>query len=367
MRLTRFRVTNYRSITDSGWVTIDDLAVIVGKNESGKTSLLKALWKFHPFEPHPYSLDREWPRGRRKERSKEQVVVTAEFDFSGAERVALAKIHASAADITGVQITKKYGGGFVYDFLPHNPDSAHGLEWVVSVIERHLRSHAATGSPHFQQNYLRELEAVVQTSRAKGSAFAVETSLPGLKGKLASFVSPDGSLQPTDAALVAVITSSVDKAIAELSIKPPVRRAIDTAHEWLPTFIYMDDYRAFAGEAQLNQVLERQNQKKPTAEDETVVMLMKQAGLDLAAEVEKGKTEEREQRMLDMHDASQTLTREIAARWSQKKYDVQFQVDGQHFITWVKDDKWKVLVPLEERSKGFQWFFSFVMPRGTPS
>ncbi|WP_082814691.1 AAA family ATPase [Collimonas fungivorans] len=61
MKLAAFRVQNYRSIIDSGWVSIDDIAVIVGKNESGKTSLLKALLKFNPFKAEPYSLDREWP------------------------------------------------------------------------------------------------------------------------------------------------------------------------------------------------------------------------------------------------------------------------------------------------------------------
>jgi AAA15 family ATPase/GTPase len=49
MKLTKFRTQDYRSIHDSDWVDIDDIAVIVGKNESGKTSLLKALWKLNPF------------------------------------------------------------------------------------------------------------------------------------------------------------------------------------------------------------------------------------------------------------------------------------------------------------------------------
>jgi hypothetical protein len=158
-----------------------------------------------------------------------------------------------------------------------------------------------------------------------------------------------------------VVQAACDKAVQELTIAPPQQRASDAARVWLPTFIYMDDYRAFSGEAQLNQVLERKQQNQLKNDDETVIMLMSQAGLDLEQEVAKGKTENREQRMLDMHDASETLTKEIATRWSQKKYQVQFQADGQHFITWVKDNETAVPVPLEERSKGFQWFFSFDM------
>ena len=62
-----------------------------------------------------------------------------------------------------------------------------------------------------------------------------------------------------------------------------------------------------------------------------------------------------------MNDASRTLTSLIADRWSQKKYEVMFQADGQHLIVFVKDAEGSALVPLEERSKGFQWFFSFDM------
>lgn len=45
MRLTKFRVLNFRSIEDSGWVPLseDGVTAIVGMNESGKTSLLEAL------------------------------------------------------------------------------------------------------------------------------------------------------------------------------------------------------------------------------------------------------------------------------------------------------------------------------------
>jgi ABC-type cobalamin/Fe3+-siderophores transport system ATPase subunit len=63
-------------------VDVDDIAVIVGKNESGKTSLLKALWKFNPFHDAKYNLDREWPRGRRKDKSPEKIVATVRFAFS---------------------------------------------------------------------------------------------------------------------------------------------------------------------------------------------------------------------------------------------------------------------------------------------
>ena len=45
MELLAFRITNFRSIVDSGWVEFsrDRVTVLVGQNESGKTSVLQAL------------------------------------------------------------------------------------------------------------------------------------------------------------------------------------------------------------------------------------------------------------------------------------------------------------------------------------
>ena len=55
------------------------------KNESGKSALLKAFHKFKSLTPEPYTLDREWPRGHRRERSPDAVVVQTRFDFEGRE------------------------------------------------------------------------------------------------------------------------------------------------------------------------------------------------------------------------------------------------------------------------------------------
>ena len=43
MRLRKFRVKAFRCIHDSGDITVGDLAAFVGRNESGKTTILQAL------------------------------------------------------------------------------------------------------------------------------------------------------------------------------------------------------------------------------------------------------------------------------------------------------------------------------------
>ncbi|HOW41780.1 MAG TPA: AAA family ATPase [Bacteroidales bacterium] len=49
MKLTAFRIRNFRSIVDSGWQNLspDNITCLIGQNESGKTSVLEALRDFH--------------------------------------------------------------------------------------------------------------------------------------------------------------------------------------------------------------------------------------------------------------------------------------------------------------------------------
>lgn len=356
VKLRRFKVTNYRSIEDSGWIELEDIAVIVGKNEAGKTSLLKALWKFNPFDKHPYNLDQEWPKGRRKERSDDKIVIETEFEFSDDERASLAAIHESAAAVTGARITRDYKGNYFYTFLPEQPDQKRDVEWVVSVLEEHFGTVPEGASAHFREQCDAAFKDFVDATRANNGTDYAIAQAAAFKSQIAQHPQ-----HGQDNRIIQTINKQVDAAVEKLKTDTPVRRAIDAAHEWLPTFIYMDDYRIFTGEAQLDEVQQRFVNKRQTDADYTIKLIMEQAGLDLEEEVKKGNNEDRQQRILDMNDASVTLTNEIEDRWSQKKYEIRFQADGQHFVTFVKDANSKALVPLEERSKGFQWFFSFDM------
>ena len=360
MKLQKFRVQNFRSIVDSGWVELDDIAVIVGKNESGKTSLLKALWKLNPFDESGYLIDREWPRGRRKEKSPDKIVCTAIFSFSAEESAQLAALHDTAQGITSVEVSRNYAGRWFYAFQPSAPDREHPQEWVIQIAEEKLEPDAGF-SDHFKNQYRPQLDEFLANAKegGEGSKYILENA-KAFKAKLPQWVYPHHPQHQQDQVHIAALNKRFDDLVADITATP-IRKAADLAHSWLPTFIYMDDHKAFQGSAQLDALQERKKQKKSTSEDETVELIMEMAGLDLDEEVAKGKTPDREQRILDMNDASQTLTNLISSRWKQKKYEVVFQADGQHLLTFVKDEGTKALVPLEERSKGFQWFFSFDM------
>src|SRR5258705_745772 len=80
MKLVGFQVQMFKCVIDSDWIEIAPLTVVVGKNESGKTALLKALHKFNPFKPEPYQ-QRERPRGHRAKWPPGHIACTAEFEL----------------------------------------------------------------------------------------------------------------------------------------------------------------------------------------------------------------------------------------------------------------------------------------------
>ena len=64
LKAVRYRVQNFRNIDDSDWIPLERVTAFVGRNESGKTALLKALHKFNPATPEPYNPQKEFPRDR---------------------------------------------------------------------------------------------------------------------------------------------------------------------------------------------------------------------------------------------------------------------------------------------------------------
>ena len=76
MKLTSFQIRNFRSIEDSGWINVNDLTSLVGRNESGKSNLLLALASLNPPEGRqPLNPVKDFPRSRRLEECKSNTVV----------------------------------------------------------------------------------------------------------------------------------------------------------------------------------------------------------------------------------------------------------------------------------------------------
>jgi len=361
MKLTAFRIQRYKSILDSGWIDVSPLTVTVGKNESGKTTLLKALHKFNPFDPEPYSLDREWPRSQRKGRSENQVVCSTRYALSAKESEDLLALTEGKSLLCELTITRDYKGRLEVAF-PEDlfPEKLHPN--AVDALCDDLPEPAEPVSDSFREQ-VKRCQAETRRLAAEGR-FNQLVTLPAAHAESLNAASNPWNPPPCEqherqyiqlyAARMAQIGDAID------SLPPMLVAVHEYVIEHLPAFLFMDEYRAFRGSAVLNEVLYRKQQGQPTGEDRTLNIIFELSGLNLEGEVARAeKAADREQRQYDMDDAATTLTRAIEGRWKQLKYEVKFAADGHQFFTFVKDEKDQALIKLEERSKGFQWFFSF--------
>lgn len=91
MRISEFRITNYRNIMDSGWIKATDVTAIVGQNEAGKSNLFEALYCLHSYVDTRYNPDEDWPvddwKGKKNAAGKP--VAQAYFEFGEGEAEAL--------------------------------------------------------------------------------------------------------------------------------------------------------------------------------------------------------------------------------------------------------------------------------------
>jgi energy-coupling factor transporter ATP-binding protein EcfA2 len=365
MKLIAFRVSKYRNIQDSGQIDLlDDLTCIVGKNQSGKTALLRALHKFNPHEPEPYNINREWPRGERRQRNPKQIVCEVTFRLSEQERAALAEITSKQMTTDTVVVTKDYEGNFEVHFPGHDdlfPNKIHpnsvddvckALTKPAKEIRPELREEAKTCRT--------EVRRLVREGR-----FTELAELPSRQKQTLDGASPAGATAPIQQQESTFIESYIAQLKEIVSRAQELSTMQREAHDYvvsnLPTFIYMDDFREFEGTAILDQVQARRN--KPTPNDETFLMILELAGLDLDQLVEQGASKHPEvinERQLDLDDGASSLTRDVSGRWGQSPYRVEFRADGQTFLTNIEETGKEIgMIPLEEQSKGFRWFFSF--------
>ena len=120
MKLEAFRVRNYKRIEDTGWITCRDLTVLVGKNESGKSAVLKGLSKIKPSDGEGYDGLREFPRHRYTSEfgTRDWPVASVLLEFDDDDRAELEAIAPDLADVTTVTVTRQYSGMRTVGFEP---------------------------------------------------------------------------------------------------------------------------------------------------------------------------------------------------------------------------------------------------------
>ncbi|MFC4048279.1 ATP-dependent endonuclease [Actinomadura syzygii] len=339
MQLVNAHITYYRSIEDSDRLDVEpDVTCLVGKNESGKTTALQAIYRLNPVESSarfdevidfPARLTR-----KRKEFPGDRMipVVVATFRYDDEEMAEIEKdLGAGALRTPEFTVTIGYRGRSSMTF-EHSYDEKKIVE--------HLRS---------------------RLDLSMGAAKDVDaaTTVNGLLEALDGLQEPPSSAQR----LAERIHGWRDERIG--------CHLLDTyAMPKMPKFVYFDDYDTMPGKVSIPALIRKRDTEDLTRGEHALLSLLAMAGVELE---DFHNTDQHEHLIRELENSGNVISDEVFDYWTQNdQLEVKLSVlpieqgasppfnEGPILQIRVHNQRHRASVPFDERSRGFVWFFSFL-------
>ncbi len=335
MKIKRAKVTNFRSVEDSGEFKIGDLTCLVGKNEAGKTALITALYGLHPYEPFEFNKTRDYPRRfvsdfDERHRDGRSVVIQTSWEVEADEVAAISEVLGAAA-LTETEVHIEKGIGYA------------DKEWRVSI------DHSASLDFLIQKHELEAVErAVLKDSKdAKAAAEAIAAQ---------------AQQSPRLQALLTELLAIPGQDFAQ--------RVISILEERVPKFFMTSHFNRMAGEVSINALNAAKQAGTLEPSDRIFLDFLAYAGTSVEELLASKKLEDLKAKC---EGASNKISDEIFEFWSQNdalavKIDIVAGLpedkppmnSGNIAKAWITNQHHRASVPLSERSAGFVWFFSFL-------
>ena len=403
MKATRFRVRNFRNIDDSGWVALQSLTAFVGRNESGKSSLLKALHKFNPAKPEPYDAQREFPRDRYTRdylacgaNGGAWPVCSVEFEIPSEIQHKIARLLDPAQKPpASVTATRYFDGTLTLSYTPDIEVNALAPDLAIDALNAFASSVRLSQTPSAMPPQAVDREPVSEDDAGKLSAWAMgwvealadvndlrcERGAVLLQRLCGEAIDRRG---PETENIVNALLSAVEPTLRAASRGSAVERIDRLVERNLPVLIYFENYGVLDSAISLPKFLEARETDPFDPRVRTIDALFRHVALDPAEIAELGEERaapisrqgdapadrpstvgvwrRKEERAIKLSAASLDISRGFSAWWSQRRHRIRYHADGDYFRVWVADDRLTdVEIELEQRSRGFQWFFSFYL------
>jgi energy-coupling factor transporter ATP-binding protein EcfA2 len=392
MKLLRFRVQNFRSVIDSGWIETDNVTALIGTNESGKTNLLTPLWKLKPAKDGEINPMADYPRkryGEIRSLEKKPVFITAQFQLPPGLAARIAKLAScKLEDVNVVEISRDFGGQYYIGFPEASPLRQVSITTVTDLLEAAYTNLSAI--EEFKGEQEQKTSILTAIAEAKDALADVEVSLG--EEELALVQEMLTAANTHDMPKTSRIKPAYDNLLMDVqrlldSITRPspnenegARKAVLAA---LPSFVYYSNYGNLDSEIYLPHVVENMTREnlgvREEAKARTLKVLFEFVKLKPKEILELGKdyhhpqnhkpsdeeiqriSERKKERDILLQSASTDLTQKFRDWWKQGEYIFRFHADGDHFRIWVSDKKRPEEIELEGRSSGLIWFFSFYL------
>jgi hypothetical protein len=364
MKLSSFRITNFRSVNDSGPISVAKSTCLVGRNESGKSNLLLGLRTLNPpGGPKDLNRIKDFPRHRRlNECNDDTPVVATVWELDSAEQTELVRLFPRASGVTRVRISRNYKAGFFVDFeglksLTFTPTTtAARLRKIVPAVEAAAEKLEDSAVAEQAKGALKALTAGL-TAQNEATAWA-KSAIPALAAFRKSMAAAKISLADKEDGLVGELEESATTISADEPAQAAARKWV---RERLPVFVYVEDYPELVGHQNIADYLNRKGQNQLTEADKNFEKMCKVAGLNPKRLQELHGAGDHEERNQLANRAGAVVTTELRRLWKDRPLKVRFSPDAQHLDTFISDPNsiYDVEVNLDERSRGLKWFFSF--------
>lgn len=374
MKLVNFKVTDFKSIRNSTPIEVGDVTCLVGKNESGKTSILQALYKLNPVvaahgsfdvtDGYPRSEVGDYLQQIEDEEIEPAIVVRATYSLDAVDLKKVEEVFGKdVLKQPKLELSKGYSNTLFVD-LKVSEDIActalvnfHKLPKEVADGARSCKTLAALSQ--FLDRASAECQQKHQAAKVAAEALA----------------DPDDRTKAIHAADL-LAESDAAKKLKELLASIARSKSL-SLYIWTnflkpicPKFLYFDEYYQMEGHVNIEKLIERQNSDTLRPSDLPMLGLIELARLDLDQLLNSQRTEEL---VAKLEGASNHLSKQILKFWSQNQHlQVRFDMrpgrphdpeemrSGTNLWGRVDDTIHRVSTQLGSRSKGFLWFFSFL-------
>lgn len=333
MILTQYKVTNFKSVKDSGWITCSDVTTLVGVNEAGKSNLLLALWKLNPATGGEIDVIHDAPVNQLTEIRKNlasTTFITACFELDSDDMQTISsELGYEITEIESVKVTRYYDGHYLCEYpngLPSIVPNENDFDTESNMDEQPNETAETSEAMPYVLNEKALTDAVINhlpkfVYYSNYGNLSTRLYLPHvntwLKGGNVAGITRNEDQIRTMSVLFKFVKLEPDE-IIELGLDPKEMAARRQGYNMR----YSHD---------------------PSAAD------IKQA------------EEAKETRTILLQSAGAKLTTEFADWWKQGEYKFRFSADGDYLTIWVSDTKRPAEVDLSLRSTGLQWFLSFFL------
>lgn len=365
MRLRKFRVRAYRCIHDSGEINVGDLAAFVGRNESGKTTILQALTLLNRDE-QVSELDL---CDEMSEELKEEIrLAEGEFELSQHEIELLKKKFPGLPEMRRMRLYRTNQNPKVqYEFedieLGENEDKglhswenfAKDILGFLDTLPNHLRIQIDTeffdGPPPKNQELFDS--GMAEFSNQFHVIAIQEPKVVEKWEKI--YENPENQFSN-------LLTGESEKSALQNFIYSELH----------PRFVYFSDYKKIYGNINLNEYLREEKGERPNSIEfieefdkaETVRNLFYLAELDMK---ELDEVKESPSKCIKfLNAASNRLTSKLNPAWKGDPVHVDLRYNPGNIMSVVisdvhKDGTITNTGLLNRRAEGFKWTFSFIV------